>query len=207
MDLSKLTSLAQEALQKAQELAQENQHQVLDTGHMMMGLLLVDKEVVPRLLDKQGVNQAVFRAAVNAVVAGYPKVQGGELHISNALSSVLKKGISDLDAWGDSYLAVDALFYHLCQSKDSLAQLVKDSGIQVNQLKKDIMEMRNGEKVQSSSQENTYQSLEKFAKNLNEMAAKGKLDPVIGRDEEIRRVLQILTRRTKNNPILIGEPG
>ena len=207
MDLSKLTSLAQEALQKAQELAQENQHQVLDTGHMMMGLLLVDKEVVPRLLDKQGVNQGVFRAAVNAVVTGYPKVQGGELHISNALSSVLKKGISDLDTWGDSYLAVDALFYHLCQYKDSLAQLIEDSGVQVNQLKKDIMEMRNGEKVQSSSQENTYQSLEKYAKNLNEMAAKGKLDPVIGRDEEIRRVLQILTRRTKNNPILIGEPG
>jgi len=99
------------------------------------------------------------------------------------------------------------LFYHVCQSKDSLSQLVKDSGININQLKKDIMEMRNGEKVQSSSQENTYQSLEKYAKNLNEMAAKGKLDPVIGRDEEIRRVLQILTRRTKNNPILIGEPG
>ncbi len=207
MDLSKLTSLAQEALQKAQELAQENQHQVLDMGHMMMGLLTVDKEVVPRLLDKQDVNQSVFRATVNAVVTGYPKVQGGELHISNALSSVLKKGISDLEAWGDSYLAVDALFYHLCQSKDSLSQLVKDSGININQLKKDIMEMRNGEKVQSSSQENTYQSLEKYAKNLNEMAAKGKLDPVIGRDEEIRRVLQILTRRTKNNPILIGEPG
>jgi ATP-dependent Clp protease ATP-binding subunit ClpB len=207
MDLTKLTSLAQEALQKAQELAQENQHQVLDTGHMLMGLLTVDKEVVPRLLDKQGVNQSVFRAAVNAVVSGYPKVQGGALHISNALSAVLKKGLSDLDAWGDSYLAVDALFYHLCQSKDSLSQLVKDSGININQLKKDIMEMRNGEKVQSSSQENTYQSLEKYAKNLNEMAAKGKLDPVIGRDEEIRRVLQILTRRTKNNPILIGEPG
>ena len=136
MDLSKLTSLAQEALQKAQELAQENQHQVLDTGHMMMGLLTVDKEVVPRLLDKQGVNQSVFRATVNAVVTGYPKVQGGELHISNALSSVLKKGISDLEAWGDSYLAVDALFYHLCQSKDSLSQLVKDSGININQLKK-----------------------------------------------------------------------
>jgi ATP-dependent Clp protease ATP-binding subunit ClpB len=207
MDLTKLTSLAQEALQKAQELAQENQHQVLDTGHMLMGLLTVDKEVVPRLLDKQGVNQSVFRAAVNAVVSGYPKVQGGELHISNALSALLKKGISDLDAWGDSYLAVDALFYHVCQSKDSLSQLVKDAGININQLKKDIMEMRNGEKVQSSSQENTYQSLEKYAKNLNEMAAKGKLDPVIGRDEEIRRVLQILTRRTKNNPILIGEPG
>jgi ATP-dependent Clp protease ATP-binding subunit ClpB len=149
----------------------------------------------------------VFRAAVNAMVTGYPKVQGGELHISNALSSVLKKGLSDLDAWGDSFLAVDALFYHVCQSKDQLSQLVKDAGININQLKKDIMEMRNGEKVQSSSQENTYQSLEKYAKNLNEMAAKGKLDPVIGRDEEIRRVLQILTRRTKNNPILIGEPG
>ncbi|MFM7595668.1 MAG: ATP-dependent chaperone ClpB [Flavobacteriales bacterium] len=207
MDFSKLTTRSQEAIQKAQELAQENNHQVLESGHLMLGLLLVDKDLIPSLLEKQHVDAARFRAAVNATVQSYPKVQGGELHISNALNDVLKRGLSELATWGDTYLAVDALFYQLSQSKDSLAQLIKDSGIQVNQLKKDIMDMRNGEKVQSSSQENTYQSLEKFAKNLNEMAAKGKLDPVIGRDEEIRRVLQILTRRTKNNPILIGEPG
>ncbi len=207
MDISKFTTLSQEALQKAQEIAQENQHQVMDTGHLMLGVLRVDKEVISNLLGKQGINPKIFEAAVNGIVSGYPKVQGGELHISNSLSSVLQKGINDLNTWGDSFLAIDALFYHLCQSKDQLTQMVKDAGLNINQLKKDIMEMRNGEKVQSSSQENTYQSLEKYAKNLNEMAAKGKLDPVIGRDEEIRRVLQILTRRTKNNPILIGEPG
>ena len=198
---------AQEALQKAQEFAQENQHQVLESGHLMLGLLAVDKELIPALLEKQGVDVARFRAALSAAVNAFPKVQGGALHISNALNAVLNKGLNELNSWGDSYLAVDALFYYLCQANDTLGAIVKDAGINSSTLKKNIIEMRKGEKVQSSSQENTYQSLEKFAKNLNEMAAKGKLDPVIGRDEEIRRVLQILTRRTKNNPILIGEPG
>lgn len=207
MDISKLTIRSQQAIEKAQEIAQENQHQVLESGHLMLGLLAVDKELIPALLEKQGVQVARFQAAVSAYVNAFPNVQGGELHLSNALNAVLNKALADLNSWGDSYLAVDALFYYLCQANDALARIVKDAGINVSTLKKNIMEMRKGEKVQSSSQENTYQSLEKYAKNLNEMATKGKLDPVIGRDEEIRRVLQILTRRTKNNPILIGEPG
>ena len=207
MDISKLTIRSQQAIQKAQEIAQENQHQVLESGHLMLGLLAVDKELIPALLEKQGVQVARLQAAVSANVNAFPNVQGGELHLSNALNAVLNKALADLNSWGDSYLAVDALFYYLCQANDILARIVKDAGINVSTLKKNIMEMRKGEKVQSSSQENTYQSLEKYAKNLNEMATKGKLDPVIGRDEEIRRVLQILTRRTKNNPILIGEPG
>ena len=207
MDISKLTIRSQQAIEKAQEIAQENQHQVLESGHLMLGLLAVDKDLIPALLEKQGVQVARLQAAVSASVNAFLNVHGGELHLSNALNAVLNKALADLNSWGDSYLAVDALFYYLCQANDTLARIVKDAGINMSTLKKNIMEMRKGEKVQSSSQENTYQSLEKYAKNLNEMATKGKLDPVIGRDEEIRRVLQILTRRTKNNPILIGEPG
>ncbi|MFN4910456.1 MAG: ATP-dependent chaperone ClpB [Flavobacteriales bacterium] len=207
MDISKLTIRSQQAIEKAQEIAQENQHQVLESGHLMLGLLAEDKDLIPALLEKQGVQVARLQAAVSASVNAFPNVHGGELHLSNALNAVLNKALADLNSWGDSYLAVDALFYYLCQANDTLARIVKDAGINMSTLKKNIMEMRKGEKVQSSSQENTYQSLEKYAKNLNEMATKGKLDPVIGRDEEIRRVLQILTRRTKNNPILIGEPG
>jgi len=207
MDFEKLTSRAQEALQKAQLMAQEKGHQVLETSHLYLGLMEVDKDVVPNLLKQQHVNVNALMSTVRAIVERFPKVDGGELHASSALSTVLRSGISELKTWGDSYLAVDALFYHLCQSKDSLGSVIKDAGINIIQLKKDILKMRNGDQVQSANQENIYQSLAKFAKNLNEMASEGKLDPVIGRDEEIRRVLQILTRRTKNNPILIGEPG
>jgi ATP-dependent Clp protease ATP-binding subunit ClpB len=207
MDFDKLTAKSQEALQQAQRLAQEHGHKVLETSHVFMGMMEVDKELVPRLMEQQGLNIKIVTAAVRAVVERLPKVEGGDFHASNGLSAALRNGINELESWGDSYLAVDALFYHLCQSKDAFGSIMKDAGINITQLKKNILTMRNGEKVQNSEQESTFQALEKFAKNLNEMAAKGKLDPVIGRDEEIRRVLQILTRRTKNNPILIGEPG
>jgi ATP-dependent Clp protease ATP-binding subunit ClpB len=207
MDTNKLTMRSQEALQAAQEIAQQHQHQVLESAHVFLGILEVDQDVIPALLEKQGVHKNGIQAAARAMVENFPKVKGGELHASNALSNVLRSALNDLPAWKDQFLAIDALFYHVCQSKDALGSMLKDAGIKVNQLKNDIIAMRKGEKIESQSQENTYQSLAKYAKNLNEMASKGKLDPVIGRDEEIRRVLQILTRRTKNNPILIGEPG
>ena len=198
---------SQEALQAAQSMAQQQQHQVLESAHVFLGILEVDQDVIPALLEKQGVPKQGIQAAARAMVDNFPKVQGGEMHASNALAHVLRNALNDLPAWKDQFLAVDALFYHVCQSKDALGNMLKDAGLKVNQLKNDIITMRKGEKIESQSQENTYQSLAKYAKNLNEMASKGKLDPVIGRDEEIRRVLQILTRRTKNNPILIGEPG
>ncbi len=207
MDFDKLTAKSQEALHQAQRLAQDHGHKVLETSHVFLGIMEVDKELVPRLMEQQGLNVKNVTAAVRAVVERLPKVEGGDFHASNGLSAAFRNGINELETWGDSYLAVDALFYHMCQAKDALGSIMKDAGINTAQLKKDILTMRNGEKVQNSGQESTFQALEKFAKNLNEMAAKGKLDPVIGRDEEIRRVLQILTRRTKNNPILIGEPG
>ena len=207
MDTSKLTMRSQEALQAAQSMAQQQQHQVLESAHVFLGILEVDQDVIPALLEKQGVHKNGIQAAARAMVDNFPKVQGGEMHASNALAHVLRNALNDLPAWKDQFLAVDALFYHVCQSKDALGNMLKDAGLKVNQLKNDIITMRKGEKIESQSQENTYHSLAKYAKNLNEMASKGKLDPVIGRDEEIRRVLQILTRRTKNNPILIGEPG
>jgi ATP-dependent Clp protease ATP-binding subunit ClpB len=207
MDFDKLTAKSQEALHQAQRLAQDHGHKVLETSHVFLGMMEVDKELVPRLMEQQGLNIKIVSAAVRAVVERMPKVDGGDFHASNGLSAALRNGINELESWGDSYLAVDALFYHLCQSKDAFGSIMKDAGINITQLKKNILTMRNGEKVQNSGQESTFQALEKFAKNLNEMAEKGKLDPVIGRDEEIRWVLQILTRRTKNNPILIGEPG
>lgn len=207
MDFDKLTVRSQEALQYGQRLAQDHGHKVLETSHVFLGIIDADKDLVPRLMEQQGLNVKNVTAAVRAVVERLPKVEGGDFHASNGLSAALRNGINELETWGDSYLAVDALFYHMCQAKDALGSIMKDAGINTSQLKKDILTMRNGEKVQNSGQESTFQALEKFAKNLNEMAAKGKLDPVIGRDEEIRRVLQILTRRTKNNPILIGEPG
>ena len=207
MDTSKLTMRSQEALQAAQSMAQQQQHQVLESAHVFLGILEVDQDVIPALLEKQGVPKQGIQAAARAMVDNFPKVQGGEMHASNALAHVLRNALNDLPAWKDQFLAVDALFYHVCQSKDALGNMLKDAGLKVNQLKNDIITMRKGEKIESQSQENTYHSLAKYAKNLNEMASKGKLDPVIGRDEEIRRVLQILTRRTKNNPILIGEPG
>lgn len=207
MQFDKLTSRTQEALQKAQDIAQSYQHKVLESSHLFLGLLEVDKDIVPKLLEQQSIKLKNIHDVVKAIVDRYPRVESGELHVSNALSAVLRSGIQELSQWGDTYLAVDALFYYLCQSKDTFGSLIKDAGINVTQLKKDILMMRKGENVQNSGQEGTFQALEKFAKNLNEMAGKGKLDPVIGRDEEIRRVLQILTRRTKNNPILIGEPG
>ncbi|MBM3165418.1 MAG: hypothetical protein FJZ80_08155, partial [Bacteroidetes bacterium] len=162
MDFEKLTSRAQEALQKAQLMAQENGHQVLETSHLFLGLMEVDKDVVPNLLKQQHVNVNALTSTVRAILGRFPKVDGGELHASNALSTVLRSGISELKTWGDSYLAVDALFYHLCQSKDSLGSVIKDAGINMIQLKKDILKMRNGDQVQNANQENTYQSLAKF---------------------------------------------
>jgi ATP-dependent Clp protease ATP-binding subunit ClpB len=207
MDISKLTIRSQEAIQQAQQIAQSRGNQILETGHLLLGILEVDKDVVPTLLQKMNVNVVVFTKALSAIVDSYPKVKSEELYASNALNKVFTTAFAEMKQWGDEFLAIDALFFFGSQSSDAVGKLAKDSGIDFKKFKQNIVEMRKGEKVNSSSQENTYHSLEKYAKNLNEMARLGKLDPVIGRDEEIRRVLQILTRRTKNNPILIGEPG
>lgn len=207
MDISKFTIKSQEAIQRAQELAQENGNQVLENGHLLVGILELDPDIIPSLLSKQNIDSNVLLKKSLAIVSTYAKVQGGELYASNDLNRVFQGSMQQMKDGGDSYITIDSLFYQLALSKDVVGKLMADLGLNVKQLKKDIMEMKNGEKANSSSQESTYKSLDKYAKNLNDLAALGKLDPVIGRDDEIRRVLQILSRRTKNNPILIGEPG
>ena len=207
MDLQKFTIKTQEAIQQAQQIAESKGHQSIETGHLLQGIFAVDQEVIPFILKKLSVNQAMFLAALERIVDTYSKVSGGQVYLGQGANRILQYALSELKNFGDEFVSIELLFYSLLDSTDTIGRLLKDNKITKSVLKDAIMDVRKGEKVNSQHQENTYQSLEKFAKNLNELAETGKLDPVIGRDDEIRRVLQILTRRTKNNPILIGEPG
>ncbi|MDP4760765.1 MAG: ATP-dependent chaperone ClpB [Crocinitomicaceae bacterium] len=207
MDFQKFTIKTQEAVQQAQNIAEAKGHQSIETGHLLQGILEVDQEVIPYILKKLNINQGMLQAALGRIVDTYPKVSGGQVYLSPAANRVFQSAIGTLKEFGDEYVSIEILFYSLLDSSDTIGKLLKDNKLSKSTLKAAIMDVRKGEKVNSQHQENTYQSLEKFAKNLNELAESGKLDPVIGRDDEIRRVLQILTRRTKNNPILIGEPG
>jgi ATP-dependent Clp protease ATP-binding subunit ClpB len=207
MESNKFTIKSQEILQKANELASENGHKVIENGHLLKAMLDTDQTVIPFLLSKLAIPKAVLEKVINQLFSTYPKVEGGQLYLSNTTNQVLQDAQLLLSEFNDSFISVELLLYAMLEKKDTISQVLKDSGITKKNLKEAIMDLRNGQNVTSDNQENTYQSLEKYAKNLNELARAGKLDPVIGRDDEIRRVLQILTRRTKNNPILIGEPG
>ena len=207
MDFNKFTIKSQEAVQQAQELVQSNGNSVLDTGHLLKGILLVDDGVLSYLFQKMEVNQSQLEMVLDRILAGYPKVTGAQLSLSSSANTVFNNALKEMNSFKDDYVSLEVLFYAMLTVNDAVGQLLKDLKITQTKLKEAIMDLRNGQNVTSNSQEGTYKSLEKYAKNLNELAKSGKLDPVIGRDEEIRRVLQILTRRTKNNPILIGEPG
>ncbi len=207
MDLNKLTIKAQEVLHGTQQIAVEHQHQSIDTGHLLKSILTNDREVVPYLLKQLNVNTGMLETALDKIIEGYPKVSGGQTYMSNEMSRILNMAFTEMKQFNDEFVSVEILFYTLLDAKDAIGSLLKDNGITKKNLKESIMSLRKGESVKSATQEDTYQALEKYAKNLNALAKEGKLDPVIGRDDEIRRVLQILTRRTKNNPILIGEPG
>lgn len=207
MDLNKLTLKTQEILQYAQQLAHENGNQSIESGHVLRALLSQDKDVTPYLLDQLKVNSSLLETALNRILEHYSKVSGGQMYMSKEMNATLINAFTELKKFGDEYVSIELLLYAMVASSDSIGQLLRDNGINKKSLKSAIMELRNGEHVTSNSSENNYKSLEKYAKNLNALAKEGKLDPVIGRDDEIRRVLQILTRRTKNNPILIGEPG
>ncbi len=207
MDLNKFTTKSQEVVQQAQNLAESNGNQSIETGHLLKAIFLTDQDVTPYLLNKLNVNSPALEAALDRIILSYSKVEGGQIYLSQNTNKVFNNAVNELKNFGDDYVTIEMLLYCLLDASDSIGTLLKDNKINKNNLKQAIMDLRNGEKVTSKSQEETYQSLEKYAKNLNELAKAGKLDPVIGRDDEIRRVLQILTRRTKNNPILIGEPG
>lgn len=208
MNLNQFTIKSQEAIQQAQQMAAAATNQSIDTAHILKGLLLVDEHVLKFLFNKLNANVNRVTQALDAMLKSYPKVSGGGAqYLSQQANQVLLKAQNMLKDFGDEFVAIEHIFLALLQGGDQTAQLLKDAGINEKDLTKAIKELRGGNKVTSASAEEQYNALNKYAKNLNELATKGKLDPVIGRDEEIRRVLQILSRRTKNNPVLIGEPG
>jgi ATP-dependent Clp protease ATP-binding subunit ClpB len=208
MNFNNFTIKSQEAVQQAQQIATATGNQSIETGHLLKGLLETDENVVSFLLKKLNANPTRIEQALDAMIKGYPKVSGGGgQYLSNSANQALSKAQSFLKEFGDEFVSVEHLLLGLLSAGDNTSALLKDSGINEKDLKAAIKELRGGNKVTSQSAEAQYNSLNKYAKNLNELAQAGKLDPVIGRDEEIRRVLQILSRRTKNNPVLIGEPG
>ncbi|MFK7031996.1 ATP-dependent chaperone ClpB [Flavobacterium oreochromis] len=207
MNLNNLTIKSQEALQQAQQIAQGNDQQQLENEHIFKGILEVDENVAPFILKKLNVNVELFKKILESTIQSFPKVSGGDLMLSRDANTSLIEANNIAKKMNDEYVSIEHLILAIFKSKSKVAQILKDQGVTEKGLESAIAEIRKGERVTSASAEETYNSLNKYAKNLNELARTGKLDPVIGRDEEIRRVLQILTRRTKNNPMLIGEPG
>ena len=207
MNLKNLTIKSQEALQQAQQIAQGFGQQQLENEHIFKGILEVDENVAPFILKKMNVNVNLFTQILESTIQNFPKVSGGELMLSREAGTMLNEASILAKKMNDEYVSIEHLILAIYKSKSKVAQILKDQGVTEKGLEAAISELRKGERVTSASAEETYNSLNKYAKNLNELAKTGKLDPVIGRDEEIRRVLQILSRRTKNNPMLVGEPG
>ena len=207
MNFKNLTIKSQEALQQAQQIAQSFGHQQLENEHIFKGILEVDENVIPFILKKVNVNVDIFKKVLDSTLESFPKVSGGDIMLSREAGSTLNEAELIAKKMSDEFVSIEHLVLAIFKSNSKVAQILKDQGVTENGLESAIKEIRKGERVTSSSAEETYNSLNKYAKNLNELARTGKLDPVIGRDEEIRRVLQILTRRSKNNPMLIGEPG
>jgi len=207
MQLDKFTIKSQEAVQRAQQLTMEAENQAIECGHLLKGIFEVDENVLPFLFKKLAINEQNVIQALNQIIKSYPKVSGGQVYLSNTANQALVKAQQQSKEFGDEYVSLEHLLLGLMKVKDKVSGLLKDSGLNEKDVRAAVNELRKGERVTSQSAEDNYNSLEKYAINLNEKAKSGKLDPVIGRDDEIRRVLQILARRTKNNPILVGEPG
>ncbi|KIC01991.1 Clp protease ClpB [Flavobacterium sp. JRM] len=207
MNINKFTIKSQEAIQLSQQLAQKNGQQQIENEHIFKAIFEVDENVAPFILKKLNVNVPLFLQILDSTIQSFPKVSGGDVMLSRDANKALNEAEIIAQKMNDEYVSIEHLMLAIFDSKSKVAQILKDQGVTGKGLKAAIEELRKGERVTSASAEETYNSLNKYAKNLNELARTGKLDPVIGRDEEIRRVLQILTRRTKNNPMLIGEPG
>ena len=207
MNFNNFTIKSQEAVQQAVELVQSKGQQVVETPHLFKGIMLKGEEVTQFLFGKLGVNISTLNTVVDNMIESFPRVSGGEPYLSRETNNVLQKAIDKSSKAGDQFVSLEYILLALAIEKNTLTKALHDAGINEKDLQEAINELRKGSKVNSASAEDTYNSLGKYAINLNEQARTGKLDPVIGRDEEIRRVLQILSRRTKNNPILIGEPG
>lgn len=207
MNLNNLTIKSQEALQQAQQIAQSFGQQQLENEHLFKAILEVDTTVTPFILKKVNVNVDLFQKILDSTIQSFPKVSGTDIMLSREASSALNEASMIAKKMNDDFVSIEHIILGIFKSKSKVAQILKDQGVTEKDLVAAITELRKGERVTSSSAEETYNALSKYGKNLNDLAQNGKLDPVIGRDEEIRRVLQILTRRTKNNPMLVGEPG
>lgn len=207
MNFDKYTIKSQEVIQNAAELASGNQQQAIEPGHILKAVLHTDENVSSFLLKKLNINQELLEIRLEEIISKYPKVSGQQPYFSNVSASVLQHAEKILKDFGDEYIAVEHIILGILSGNDDTAQLMKDLGFEKKSLKKAIKELRGGDKVTDPNAESKYKSLERYSNNLNELAKAGKIDPVIGRDDEIRRILQILSRRTKNNPMLIGEPG
>lgn len=207
MSLNNFTVKSQEAIQKALEIAQSKQNQAIEPVHILKAMLIVDENVVPYLLKKLNVNLEVLSASLDRQIDSLPKVTGGEQYLSVNSNKALQKAQRLASESQDKFISIEQLLLAISSLNDSASRLLQNNGVIENELKEVIKQLRKGSTVSSETTDETYNALNRFAINLNDRAKTGKLDPVIGRDEEIRRVLQILSRRTKNNPILIGEPG
>ena len=207
MNLNNYTTKSQEAIQQAQQIAQGFGHQQIENEHLFKGISEVDENVLPFILKKLNVNINMLKQALDKQLESFSKVIGSELMLSREAGKTLNEASIIAKNMKDDFVSIEHLILAVFKSKSKIAQMLKDQGVTEKALNATIQELRKGENVTSQSQEETYNALNKYAKNLNQLAKDGKLDPVIGRDEEIRRILQILSRRTKNNPILVGEPG
>ena len=207
MNFNNFTIKSQEAIQQAQQLAQEMGHQQIENEHLFKAITIVDENVTPFLLKKLNINVNLFNQILDNTLQSFPKVSGGDIMLSREAGKTVNEASSIAKKMNDEYVSVEHLILAIFKSSSKVSQILKDQGATEKGLKAAIEELRKGDRVTSQSAEETYNSLNKYAKNLNQLAETGKLDPVIGRDEEIRRILQILSRRTKNNPMLVGEPG
>ena len=207
MNFNNYTIKSQETVQQAQQLAQSLEHNQIENEHLFKALLEVDENVIPFLLKKLNINIEILQQLLDKQLESYAKVTGADLTLSREASKTLTEASIIAKKMKDEYVSIEHIILAIFKSKSTIAQILKDQGVTKNGLEDAIGELRKGNRVTSQSAEETYNSLNKYALNLNQLAQDGKLDPVIGRDEEIRRLLQILSRRTKNNPILVGEPG
>ena len=207
MDFNQFTNKSQEIITNAQQITITSGHQFIENAHILSAIIELDKNVFPHIAKKLGANSELIAKANTSIIDSYPKVSGGNINLSNIAQKTVAESINFSKNMKDEYVSIEHLILGILKTNDNTSQLLKDNGFNIVEVTKIVQELRKGNRVTSSTQEETYNALNKYAINLNDRAETGNLDPVIGRDDEIRRVLQILTRRTKNNPILIGEPG
>ena len=207
MDFNQFTNKSQKIITNAQQITITSGHQFIENAHILSAIIELDKNVFPHIAKKLGANSELIAKANTSIIDSYPKVSGGNINLSNITQKTVAESINFSKNMKDEYVSIEHLILGILKTNDNTSQLLKDNGFNIVEVTKIVQELRKGNRVTSSTQEETYNALNKYAINLNDRAETGNLDPVIGRDDEIRRVLQILTRRTKNNPILIGEPG